>query len=379
MTKQMSLKKKFTFILVVVIPVFMITAYSTLQIQDIAAYNDFCRNVVSATHLNSIRFLDVNSSTLQQGHFTVSFTFENPNDQTVNMTSMSAALFPTSPDIFPFSLGRGSTDEPIMLGHGETQIVLQMNLTENAPLTITTRSYWEINYKLKFGSIHYSYDSTTRPFENLPPLRTYGPYSAGEDTALTQVTTYLILTIDAWVIGFATITSFILIQERRTSKTLHKEVEADHSRIAAAIYALQGVTIIALPQLMLFIQNSVIHYVSPQFSYGGHGAAGVLVDMITAGVYIVGLILLAISLSLFLHVHAAKQTAYYISGFVGAIGLLVSVFLLANQLLLSSATPLNLTLNILALAIVSLNILVVYIFSPKRRQIYPAQKATQPA
>lgn len=108
MRKQMSPRKTFTFASGVIIPVLIISTYMILQISNVAAYNKFCRNVVIATHLTDIQFLDVSPQTLQKGYFTASFMFGNPTDRIVNMTGLSAVLFPTSPVIFPLALGQGS-------------------------------------------------------------------------------------------------------------------------------------------------------------------------------------------------------------------------------------------------------------------------------
>lgn len=360
----MSLRKTSKFALGIIIPVFIISAYLILQISTVAAYNNFCRNVVLSTHLTDIQFLDTSPKTLQKGIFTASFTFENPQNQTVNITSMSAVLFPTSPGIFPLALGQGSIKEPITLGNGETHVIPQMNLTQNA--TLTTPSYWDIDYALKFGSVNYSFNSSTEPIAGLPPLRTYGPYSAGEDTALTQATTYSLLTIDAWTIGLEAIAVFILLQERKNNKTMHAEATNDHTRMAAIIYALEGTLILVLPQFALFLQTSVIPHPPPEFAYGGHGVGGILSDFLTVAYYIAAVILLAISLGLFLRIDAAKSTAYYLSWIIATIGFLLSVSLFANQLFWSSATAAqNLALGTLILAITLSNILVAYTLSKR--------------
>lgn len=361
----MSRRKTFKFALGVMVPVLVISAYMIFQITNVAAYNNFCRNVVLTTHLTDIQFLDISPATLQKGIFTASFTFENPQNQTVNITSMSAVLFPTSLGAFPLALGQGSRKEPVTLGNGKTQVILQMNLTQNAPLT--TPSYWDINYTLKFGLVNYSFNSSTQPLEGLPPLRTYGPYSVGEDTALTQATTYSLLTIDAWAIGLEAIAVFILLQERKNNKTMHeKETGNDHTTMVAVIYAIQGVLMLVLPQFTLFLQNSVIPHPPPVFSYGGHGVAGILSDILTGGYYLAALILLAISIGLLLRIHAVKSTAYYLSWIIATIGFLLSVSFFANQLFWSSATAAqSLALGTLILAITFSNILVAYILSQR--------------
>lgn len=378
MRKQMSLRKTTKFALGVIIPAFIISAYLIFRTSNVAAYNNFCRNVVLSNHLTDIEFLDISPETLQKGYFTASFTFENPTDQTVNITSLSAVLFPTSPSVFPLAIGQGSIKGPVMLGTGKTQIALQMSLTKNASPTVP--SYWNTNHSLKFGSVHYSFNSSTEPIPGLPSLRTYGPYSLGENTALTQATTYSVLAIDAWAIGLEALAVFILIQGRKANKTMLVETKNEHNKMAATIYALQGITILVFPQLTLFLQNSVTPTPPPEFSYGGHGAAGVLSDILRGAYYLFGLILLVISLSLFLRLSATKSTVYYLSWIMaaieGTVGIMITASFLVNQLFWSSSTELSLTLGTLILILTFSNILVVYILSRKTWQPDSAQNAT---
>lgn len=236
-----------------------------------------------------------------------------------------------------------------------------MSLTENASPTMP--SYWEIDYSLKFGSVHYGFESTTQPIPGLPALRTFGPYIIGEAQALTQVATYSFLAIDTWAIGLEAIAVFTLWQEGKINKTTRRETQNGHSRMTGTIYALEGITMLVYPQFALFLQNSVTQTPPPEFSYAGHGAAGVLSDILTGAYYLVTLILLAISVGLVLRISAAKSIAYYLSWIVAIIGLFLGAAIITMPALWDPNTALRLTIGTLTLATAFSNILVVYILS----------------
>lgn len=290
--------------LVVIFPV-VISVYMIFECWNVAAYYNFSRDTIMATHITDIVLLDTSSATLQKGYFTSMLTLENPTSQTLDITKLVVEYYQTSGPLST-RVALGNLGEPIELNLGKTQIVLQMNLSTNAPLT--QPSYWIVNYRLRFGSAHYSFTSRT----NDSVLSTWGPYSVGEYQASTQVITYTLVGVDAWVIGLEVMAALILFQDRKIDKDQRLPGEKAHSKMLATTYGIQGIGVILVP-LYLYLTNLVIPEPLSEFPYGFHGAAGIAVFFLMVLVFLISLIFLGTAVGLLLRHLVAKTAALFLS------------------------------------------------------------------
>lgn len=296
------MRKTFAFFVIALV---VISAYLIFQCSNVVSYNNFSRGVVLATRLLDIEFLDVSSATLAKGYFTSLLTFENPTNQTENMTSLGASYYQTSAPL-TFRVALGSIAESMKLGPGKTSVILQMNLETNASLA--QPSYWEVKYRLNFGSVHYSFTSST--FTSV--IKTSVPFSTGEEQVFPQVATYTLLVADVWAIGLEAIAVLILLQERIDKLTTVPKGQ-EHNKMLATIYTLQGIGLFVFWPLVFYLRDSVVSEPPAEFPYGLHGAAGIAATFLIGSVFLASLIFLGIAFGLLHGQRVAGSAALFLS------------------------------------------------------------------
>jgi len=204
----MTMRKAFA--LVILIPV-VVSAYTIFRCSNVVAYTNLSRSIIVATRLRSVEFLDISSATLVTGYFTSLVTFENPTNQTLNMTKLVVA--PYQPyDAGSARMALGEMEKSIILDPSETQVIVQLKIDTGS--SVGPPSYWIVIYRLKFGTAHYSFTSEMHD----SVIQTKGPFSIGENQASTEIITYTLVAVDAWALGLEVIVVLILLQERKIKR-----------------------------------------------------------------------------------------------------------------------------------------------------------------
>jgi len=268
----------------------------------------------------------------------------------VNMTSLVASYYQANGPLSS-RIALGSIVQSMKLGQGNTSVVLRMNLDTNASM-LPKPSYWTVNYRLKFGSVHYSFTSST----STSVIEITGPFSTGEDQAFTQVATYTLLVVDAWAIGLDVTAVLKLLQERKIDRATRVPTENDHSKMLATIYALQGIGLFVFWPIAIYLRDSVVSEPPSEFPYGFHGAGGIAASFLIGTVFIISLIFLGTALGLLLRRPAARGVALLFSSVIVVAGLYFGFSFLTG-----AAVAQNLALAMLILATAIANLIVVYV------------------
>jgi len=344
----MVMRNTFT---VIIFTAMAVSGYFVFQCTNVVAYNSYSRSIVASTRLLNIEFLDTSPAVLENGYFTVLITFENPTNRTLNMTKLQAAPYQ------PYEGGSarialGEIEKPIELGPGNTQVVLHMNIDTGS--SFAQPSYWLVIYRLKFGSVHYSFNSEMRN----SAIETKGPFSIWENEASTQITTNVLFTVDTWAVGLEAIAVLILLQERREDEAPRGRREDEHNRMLAVIYALQGIGIIT-PLFFSAWINAVLSEPPPEFYYQS-GAGAIAVDIFRGLIYLAALIFLLTAWGLLLRNRAAMRATLFLSSISGFVSLLAGVLILTRL-----ATMQDLALATLSLTTFTANVIAMYILLKK--------------
>jgi len=335
-----------TFVLIIV-PVF-ISVYMIFLCSNVVAYNNFSRSIVVATRLVDIELLDVSNVTLAKGYFTSLLTFENPSIQTLNLTRLEVACYPSYDGGSRIALGK--IDGPVKLGSDMAQVIVRMNLDVGASFELP--SYWIVIYRLKLDPVHYSFTSEMR--DSATEIK--GPFSTGESEAFTLITTYTLFLVDAWAVVLGVIAVLIIFQERKIEKTIRASPKGqEHNRMLAIMYGLQGIGIVAVLPFLGWI-NSVISEPPVEFPYGLHGAAGIAASFVIGLVFVISLIFLGTALGLLLRARGARSVALSLSVISVLVWLLGGVYILTRPAMVQ-----DLALAALYLATVAANVIAAYI------------------
>lgn len=146
-----NMKKTFVVILIIMVA----SGYFIFQCASVVAYSNFSRNIVVATRLLTVEFLDINRTTLGGGDFALLLTFENPTTHTLNVTGIVSDyyIYQGSDSVFTT---RGNTTVPIELSPGKTQVVLPM-FGFVGQISAPENFQCIVYYRLEFGSAHYRF------------------------------------------------------------------------------------------------------------------------------------------------------------------------------------------------------------------------------
>lgn len=344
---EMTLRKVHVLVTVLLV---VVSSYFVLQFWNVAAYYNFSKDIIQATRLVNIELVDTSPSALRSGFFTSSFTFENPTDQTVNLTKLTAEYYQTAGAV---RVAVGNINESKTLGSGMTSVLLLFNVGPNAP-PLPQPFFWNVKYSVKFGAAHYSFTSSTYT----SVIKTTGPFSVGEEQtqAFSKAVTYTLLAVDVWAIGLEVIAVLILLEERKISRVQRLPGEMAHSHMLATMFALQGFGILIFWPFTLFLSGSVVYQPPVEFPYGLHGVASIAAFFLMVDFFVVGLVFLATAAGLLLRKRQARTAAL----FLASVSALVSLWL-GKSYLNSSSTPQNLALVTLLLATTASNGTTLYI------------------
>jgi hypothetical protein len=351
-----SARKLFAFFVLALLAI--ISGYTIFHVSSVVSNNNLNRSIVLATRLIDVTWLPFNTSKLEEGYFTSIFTFENRAGQTLTLTSLEAHYYRKG-DVGMYTAANGGIEQPTELSPGKTQIAIQMNTTSDFSSVLqpsnsfTPSSYLAADYTLQFGTIHYKFESKTYWGE----IMIWDPYRIGEDQASIEVATSTFLTVDSWVFGLEVIAVFTLVHTRKADKPVNGQAQSNHSKMAAAVYASQGIGLVVFWPLGILWLNSRIPEASSG-TYVPHGGAPVgefFGAVFFGGYYLFSLILLGISYGLFSHQPRAISAAYELSIFGAPI-----TFALGALLLINSATALISAIGTLILGVAFSDVLVVY-------------------
>lgn len=353
MTIKTNARKLFAFSVLALLVI--ISGYTIFHVLSVVSNNNLNRSVILATRLVDVRW----SSTSKpwEGYLAVTFTFSNLADQTTTLTSVEAHYYQVREGVY--TAANGGVEQPTELSPGKTQITIQMNTTSgfSAPhfsYPFNSSSYLTADYALQFGPINYKFEMSTY----LGTMMIWGPYRIGEDQASIEIATTTLLIVDSWIFGLEAIAIFTLVQNGKTNKTFNIQAKVSHHRMAAAIYALQGIGLIVFWPLGILWANSRVPEAFPE-TYVPHGGAPVgefFGALFLGGYYLFSLILLGISYGVFYHQPKAISVARTLCIFGAPITLALGALALIN-----SATTLIHSIGMLILGIAFSEMLVVYI------------------
>jgi len=344
---EMTLRKVHVLVTVLLV---VVSSYFVLQFWNVAAYYNFSKDVILATRLVNIELGDTSPAALRNGFFTSSFTFENPTDQTANLTKLTAEYRQTA---FATLYAVGNISKSKTLGPGITSVLLLFNVRPNA-FPPPQPSFWNVKYSVRFGAAHYSFKSNTYT----SAIRTTGPFSAGAEQtqAFSKAVTYMLLAVDIWAIGLEIIAALILLEERKTSRNQRLPGEIAHNRMLATMLASQGFGILVFWPFTSFLSGSVVYQPPEEFPYGLHGAAPIAAFFLMVQFYVVGLVFLGTAAGLLLRPRQARAAAL----FLASVTALVSLWLGVSYLNTSSAAQ-NLAFVALLLATTAANGTILYV------------------
>lgn len=334
---------KMTFMVILVVMIASI--YLIFQCASVVAYSNFSRNIVVATRLLTAEFVDINRTAAGED-FALLLTFENPSAHTLNVTSIVSDYYITQDSGSVFT-ATGNTAVLAELSPGLTQVVLPM-LKVDGQFSAPEHFQCIVYYRLEFGSAHYRF----RYFAYDSVEQTIGPYIlGGEDLIFPQVATYALLVIDSWAIGLEIIAVMILLQDRKSRISNLVPEDKGHHKMAAIIYALQGIGLFIFLPFVDLLRNSVT---PPTEAYSTAGAfsAYIFVGLVE----LAGLILLLISWSLLISRRAAMYAALTASAIIAFLSL-YAVF----SILMRPATEQDWALVTLSFATLVANAIAFYI------------------
>jgi hypothetical protein len=309
----MTLRKVYMFVAVLLV---VVSSYFVIQFWNVVSYYNFSKDTILATRLVNIELVDTSPSALRSGFFTSSFTFENPTDQTVNLTTLTAEYRQTTSSTLSIV---GVMNESKTLGPGATSVLLMFKIFPNTA-ALPEPHFWNVKHSIKFGAAYYSFKSSTYT----SVIITSGPFSVGpgQTQAFSEATTYLLLAIDTCVIGLEAIAILILLEERKISRAQRLPGEIAHRHMLVTMLGLQGLGILLFWPFFSFLTSVVVYQPPVEFPYGLHGgAAPIAAFFLMLQFFVVGLIFLVTAAGFLLRKRSARDIALFLASVTALVSL----------------------------------------------------------
>jgi len=332
----------------------VLTFYFSLQFLGVVNSSYTSRDVIAQTRLTNVQFI-VDSTSIRSGYFQANFTFENPAIEDLALARIQAVYYEVTP-VGSNSSERMSAEarteitDKIHSGQAVTQVRMTVVYHRVENESSAPSSVWRIKYHPKLGATAYEMIAEVHN----STIQTSGPFRSFADETYFAATTQVFSIIGVWVIGLE-IVAISLIRDRRQQEFQQLPRVKPHNMMVSIAYLAQGLGLVASLFLFSFVNGLIAQVPSdPNYiPYGGHGAIGAVVDIISTSFIIIGMIYLVIALGLFLRADWVRRAAVIMS-FAAVLSWLCAALLIIRG---------NIAAGILYFAVAGAHGIVIYVLT----------------